>query len=470
MHDAMCPSGIWHECVLSQRMELLKYAISNRHTAWIYLVVIHLFYFVAACMLQHIQLADSIGYLAQGKNILTHGSWYAAEWNGPFLIDQFSFRPPLYGFFTALCLAIFKTQLGILFIQNILSIVSYLAVFRMLKALQVQTWVINVVSIVMLTCVPTPLLMANMVMADVILMAQLTGVVYLLIKLQQQYSTKHMVITSVLLTSIIFNKPVGMLLPAVVLAWIWFFHFSKWSKTALIQTTVFFSLFPLLGFHLINLQQQHQTGYYHYTSIKPFTQQKFHARYTLAYLYGQDSADLWQAQCNEKIKNAPTYEVRYNTMQQLGDEVLKKHPLPFLYLFAKGVLVYFLDPGRHDLFAFWGYTKFEQVGLFHRTQSEGLSVVNDVLESMPAHMLLILASAFVCNVLVVFLLIYFAITHIKPHAVAWLLLVIIAYISFATGMLGVARYKTAIFPLLILVSAWSIQLWMQKRKNAKQHV
>lgn len=420
--------------------------------------------------MQNIYLTDSIGYLAQGKNILAVGSWYAADWNGPFLIDQFSFRPPLYGLFTALCVAIFKSELGILFIQNILSIASFLLAFKVLNNINVSTSIINIIGIVLLTCVPTPLIMANMIMADTLLMTQLMVLVYLLMQVNEKNKLRDVVLIGLLLTSIIYNKPVGMLLPIVVIAWTVFFHYNKWTWQKLALNILLYSVPPLIGYHLINIQQQHQTGYYHYTSIKPFTQQKFHARYTIAYLYGQDSADRWQEECNVKINSAHSYEARYNTMQQLGDEVLKQHPLPFLYLFTKGIAVYFLDPGRHDLLAFWGHTKFEQVGLFHRTQSEGLGVMKDVLKSMPVHFFLILLSAFICNLLTVVLLVYFVVKQIKPNAIAWLLIFIIGYVSFATGMLGVARYKTAIFPLLIIVTAWGVQLWLNKHKKITAHV
>jgi hypothetical protein len=419
------------------------------------LVCIHVVVFALAGILGNRYLADSYGYLHQAHNIFTYGSWYAEDWYALVSVDYFSFRPPLYALFLGLVLYLIKSHVAIILVQNLLSIASVLLVVNMMRnILKLSEFLVWYVAISLCVMMPTSIIMANMVMAESVFQFLFTLLAWLCMQLihGNTKNNKYILGISLVLSAMILTKPVSLLLPIAVLIWIWFFANTSISKRLRVKTSIFVIILPLITYHLICLQQQHQTGFYHYTSIKPVTQQRYNARYTLAAVHGQAYAESWNDSCKLILANAPDYATRYNTMQQMGDEIIRTHTAVFLKNYVKGMLVFFMDPGRHDIFTFFGWISDDKIGLFHKSQASGWAAITDEVKQMPLLGLVILLAALLANLITFLALLVSLFIKWTDSNMKWYVLIMISYIATATGTLGVARYKTAIMPLLIIVT------------------
>jgi hypothetical protein len=263
---------------------------------------------------------------------------------------------------------------------------------------------------------------------------------------------------------LLITKPVSLLIPVIVSAVLLYANYRTLLRKALLHVFIII-IGSLLLIHAVCLQQKHQTGYYHYSSIKPVTQQRYYARYVLANKFGQQYADEWNTECYNRLQRAATYKERYELMQHMGDSVLKRYPFTTAYVYAKGVLTMLIDPGRHELARFTGWDENTPVGLFHTTQEQGLIAIRNKLIEMQPSLLFVLVLSLLWNVALALLLFVYVTKVVLPKSEKWIVLGLITYIVLATGMLGVARYRSAIYPLLIIAAALAIQHLYQLRQK-----
>lgn len=385
---------------------------------------------------------------------MNYGSWYAEDWNAPILIDYFSFRPPLYAAFIGIIKFIVNSNYAVLLVQNILSISTLILVINMAKRMAISSIYINLALLTLLLFAPTYIIMANMIMAETVFCFIIMVVLYASFRLTYQYHIKYLFIITLGCSAAILTKPVALFLP-ILLAGYFFWIWHRQSVLS-IKSAVIILLFPTITFHLVCLQQQHQTGYYHYTSISAVTQQRYHARYTLANKFGENIAEAWNDSCKAALAKVPDFKTRYIQMNDMGTQVLTAYPITFLKLYIKGVITFFADPGRHDIFTFFGWRENEKTGLFHRSQSQGAKAIMDALNTMPLPGLIILLFSLLENMLAIVTLTAFA--WQEKSRQSRLILMFVIYFALATGMLGVARYRTVIFPELLLCMALFFQI------------
>ena len=436
---------------------------------YLFIILYHMLFFAVAMANGNIYLIDSYGYLAQAKNLFQYQSWYAEEWNMPVLIDYFSFRPPLYALLLGTLINTIGSVYVALLIQNILSILSIYTVIVILQKFKLNHRAIKFGTVASLIFFPTQLVMANLVMSEILFQFLTLQIFYHCACFYYHHTWKNTIIIGLLLSLVILTKPVGLFLIIPLLVYYFLVGYQKHGQSSVAQLAHMLLLlsFHFITLHLVSKQQEHQTGYYHYSSIKAVTQQRYHGRYTLAAKFGNDYADRWNDSCWNVLQAAPNYKIRYQTMEAMGDSIIKTYPFTFLYLYAKGIAVFFLDPGRHDLFAFMGISKPSDTGLFHQTQSTGFSAIIGMLRNAPILGVVILIASFFWNILVVLLILLFFLNKEVPIALKIVMFLFVGYFAAATGMLGVARYRSVIFPQIIIVVAYAFEIWFKYRKTKK---
>lgn len=436
---------------------------------YLFIVFYHLLFFAFAMANGNIYLVDSYGYLAQAKNLFQYQSWYAEDWNMPVLMDYFSFRPPLYAFFLGLSQTAIGPLFVALFIQNILSIFNIYTVIVILKKFKVSRKSIRFGTIASLIFFPTQLVLANMVMSEIVFQFLTLQIFYHCACFYYHHTWKNTIIIGILLSLVILTKPVGVFLIIPLLVYYFIVGYQKCGQSSVAQLGHMLLLlcFHFITLHLVSKQQEHQTGFYHYSSIKAVTQQRYNGRYTLAAKFGDAYADRWNDSCWNVLKASPNYKARYQTMEAMGDSIIKTYPLTFLYLYVKGIAVFFLDPGRHDIFTFMGLSKLSEPGLFHQTQSSGLTAILDMYRNTPIVGLLILMTTFLWNIVVVILIVLFFIQKNVPTALKIVMVLFIGYFAATTGMLGVARYRSVIFPQIIIVVTYGYELWIKYQSKLR---
>ncbi|MFN5026011.1 MAG: hypothetical protein ACK5HJ_09710 [Bacteroidota bacterium] len=424
---------------------------------------VHVAAFIWAFSSGNIYLADSSGYLHQAFNLKTYGSWYSEDWNAPLLLDYFSYRTPGYAIFILCCKFIWDSVWSVLLFQNILSIYTCYVILRQLEKSSVTAAHIRYIMYTFLLLYPAQVMLANMVMSEMLFQFLLIQFFLALVRYSETPHYKTLVAPSLWLVCLIATKPVALFLPAVAVVCIATINFRiSLKRTALHGILV--AAIAGISIHAICTQQVHQLGYYHFSSIKPVTMQRYYAKFILANEYGRQVADDWNDRCYSRLQNCSTYKERYELMQHMGDSVVKKYPLTAIYLYTKGAAAMLLDPGRHELVRFTGLDNPALPGLFYTIQSGGYGGIRSYLQSIPLPALLLLILSLLWNVSALFLLVVYILRVHHKAVYKRILLLIVAYMVLTTGMLGISRYRSAIMPLLVIAAGIGLSHVLTKKQ------
>jgi hypothetical protein len=427
-------------------------------------ILIHIAAFIWAFTTGHIYLADSSGYLHQAFNLKTYGCWYAEDWNGSLLLDYFSYRTPGYAVFILCCKFIWDSVWAVLLVQNIISIYTCLVIIRQLQQSSVPPLHIRYTLYAFLLFYPAQVILANMVMSEILFQFLLVQFFLALVRYSKTPDYKKLMAATLWLVCLIATKPVALFLPAVAVGCIVVINYRTSLKRIAIHGLLVTTI-TALSIHAICMQQSHQVGYYHFSSIKPVTMQRYYAKFILANEYNQQIADEWNDRCYIRLQQCSTYQERYELMQHMGDSVVKKYPVTAIYLYAKGAVAMLLDPGRHELIRFAGFDNPSLPGLFYDIQSGGNRGIRSYIQSMPLTLLLMLALSLMYNVALLILLVIYAMRVVHTALYKRILLVVVAYMILTTGMLGVSRYRSAIMPLLVIAAGISLSHVLTKKQS-----
>lgn len=417
---------------------------------------IHAIYFLAAYFLKGIYLIDSYGYLMQAENIKAYGTWYAETWNAPLLIDYFSIRPPLYAWFINSIGLFSNSKYLVLFVQNILSIFNCWLIYTIVKKRGATTETSYLFMIAALLFYPAQLIHANFVMTEILFQSFLLLLFINTLNFLELPNWKNSWYITLLLSVCLLTKPISLFLPLIVLGfmlWPIFHNKGKWFLATPL-------LLVCIVFHCICLQNKHATGYYHYSSIKSINQLKYNARYTLVNAKGEAYADSLMTLYMQQANSYKSYEQRLQFMDAKALEILYQYPIEFIQLYTKGMVAFFLDPGRFDVYHFFAIEEKGTLGLMYEIQTKGFSAFIPYIKQSPLLILLFLALNFCWNVFVFVCLIKFIFARNVVLPFRLLVFMFVFYIAAATGPVGVSRYRVPVYPFLLMSVLFVSQKFM----------
>jgi hypothetical protein len=411
-------------------------------------VAVHLVYAILAWVFKQVLLVDSYGYLMQADNLLQHATWYAEDWNAPLLIDYFSIRPPLYASLLALFSFLPLGWIWILVLQNVLSIINCVVVYRFALELGVDEKRLKRIGLVVLLFYPAQFIHTNFVMTEIVFQSLLLALFIAVWRFIQQPSFKQSLWIVLIVNLCLFTKPVSLFLPWMVLvAMVWSVLKHKQSIQLLL---------PLVGvvlvFHFICLQNKHATGFYHYSSIKYINQLKYNARFALADASGEAVADSVVASVVQQANTYTDYHQRLECFDSAAIVIIKTHPLSFAKVFTKGVIAFFVDPGRFEIYHFFDIEAGAHPGLLQEVQGGGVNRLSVFVQSVPVPVLIILLSNLCWNTIVLLCFVLFVLNTKNPLPLRVTMVILVMYIAMATGPVGVSRYRVPVAPFLMLAT------------------
>jgi len=433
------------------------------HPLGIFIIIIHVLYFLLACKIGSIYLVDSYGYLNQAKNLVLHQSWYAEEWNAPTLIDYFTIRPPLYAFLIVICKSIFNSDIFVIAIQNIFSIFNIFLIWKLLEKFKLEQKNITISICLSLLLFPSQLIHANFIMTEILFQTLLLGTFYFSAIAIHKPDLASFFKIAALLSLAMLTKPVIFLFGIVLFLFFLIILFKK-NKKILMP----FLLLPIT-YHVLCLQNQHTTGYYHYSSIKIMADMRVNARYILVQKYGEDSAASFASKVFHEADSMTDYGKRYEFISASCNEVYKQNKTTFGLLYLKGMVSTFFDPGRFDLAVFWGIQDNRRLGFLHRFHAEGIKSIPDILKDQPIILLVFLLFILLWNMIIILGFSVFIFDKKNDLLVRILVFIFIGYIVVATGISGLCRYRVPIYPELVFTFAFAFPLMSRFIKRKFSH-
>lgn len=435
--------------------------IFNYKNLFIWLFLVHAAYFLWAWQNSNIYTQDSTDYLSQAENIIKYNSLYAAPWNEPVKPDWFTFRPPVYALFILLCKFIYNSNYTVLLVQSILSLLSFWLVTKLLKRLKTDELLASAALFLISVFYPSQFIHCNLIMSDILFQFLLLTAFYFSVRLWVEPNWRNSTTTAIIFSVAMLTKPVSFLMGFTLVAVL----FVQWLRKKKLQLLLPFLLLPIT-YHSYCSYNKYVTGYYHYTSVTPYFVLKYMGKYTNAQLYGEHFADSVQDEIMLRVNAAKDFKERYSIMNNEGKSIISNHKLTFVWFNIKGWFSFFIDPGRFDWYRFLNINEGTFPGLYHLLNTEGIfNGLKLFFYQAPILILVILALSLLFNLVLLALFVWF----ILNREIAWylklLVFIWVGYIVFSTGVLGLARYRIAVAPVI-----WLAVIFVLNQFKFKTHV
>lgn len=425
------------------------------------IIIIHAIYFTIAVNYKNIYNQDSTEYLQQANNIKESGTFYAYYIDKPYDKSFLTLRPPIYGLFILLIKLIVNSDIAILFVQNILSIISLFYLFKLLIGFGITKhlkWLI-ILSIILY---PSQLIVTNSIWSDTLFQFVFFFGFYNMILFFKYQKLKNWTFYNILLVIAIFIKPVLLYFWIINLIFS-IFIFFKIKKPLIVLLALLLPL-SIAGWSYTNYIK---TGYYHFSSIKSFNLLKYNTYKLLVEKEGEEFADKFVNNTNTEANKMPDYKKKQEYIINNCKTILKENVFIYGYLHVRGMINYFLDPGRENIVEFFPLSKTKKISFFNEYRQKGFNGIIYYLKNINLWVLIPMILIFIWNIIVLSISVLFLFyKKINPFIRIGILIIII-YFSFVSGVVGCARYKMSIYFILIFTLPFVIKM-IKKEKPSRE--
>ncbi|MFK7970213.1 MAG: hypothetical protein AB8F95_07590 [Bacteroidia bacterium] len=412
---------------------------------WILLSAIAIAAFIFQLNQQNWLLADSKEYIAASENLFQHGSLYSGDLEAPFRTDYLTKRPPLY----PIILGVLVSFPFLLFVQYLLFLFNLVLSWRILRLLTVSQ---NSAFFILTALSFSVFIYPGLVMTEVWLQSLLIGAAYGLVLFWLKEKSRGIWITALCIALSLWLKPVTY---PLALGMIIFLPFLSWVKKRSIPKAVITALIPLVSALCLGGINYARTSSFHFSSITSINLLQYNAYYTKVRIDGEAEAERWVDAVAAQANTIQDYPSRQQFIQQKAAAVLKENPGTYASLHAKGMIHFFADPGRFDLYHFfnWDRATGKNTGLLAIFSSEGYGGIWSYMKAQGFWPLFMLGLSFLGKIGLMIGIASALFRHRRNWPIMLLLLAIPFYLALATGPLGASRFAVPVIPLLVVCAS-----------------
>lgn len=410
----------------------------KRFILWV--ILLHLPYFIYQCIRQQYFLTDSHEYLLEANNILDSFTAYASDLNETINVDLYTKRPLLYPLFLILG-GLQPIVISLLQIALSVTSIAYLreGMLKIGYSNEKDKWFL-----MLLAGSISYFIYSQMVMSEILLAAILHFFVYYNILLFTSYSVNRLFIVQALLILGFLTKPVLFPFSFAYFLFLLIVFRKRWSIKFIGVAII--PLLVILSIHFINLKR---TNVFHFSSIQRINLLDYNTKYYHTNTFGNDYAEAFNDSIKQ-ISNHLSYAKKYQMESQVAKSEMTKSLFSYAVFHIKGSIRYFLDPGRFDIFNFFGETNSDQVGFLKVINEDGLSGVFSYLKKQNIFLLILLAVSLLFNGIRFIGLLFFSIKTLrKPNTIYMLILLLVGYFAAVTGPIGASRF---VVPIIIILN------------------
>lgn len=410
---------------------------------FLFIVLIHIIYFIFALAWGNIYTGDSDEYLYQANNLRYHFSTYSGDLEEPIKTKLYTLRAPFYPMVIMFSKFIYNSDWTILIFQNLLSIINLLLIINLLSHFKFK---FNIYPWIALSLIlfPTQFIYANMVMSEIIFQSLILLAFLSIYKYLSSSTIKYLLLFNILISLALLTKPVMLYfwIPNLLFS---FWLFYKYRKPAIIFLAL---LLPATGlarsYH--NLQT---TGYFHYSSIKSFYILTCTTYCLVENLHGTDSAKAFRKKVEIEAATQLDFGNQDKYILNECKKVIQNNIVPYAVYHAKGMVNFFIDPGRYDMLIFFRMKHTEQEGFINLYKKKGMRGVLEYFRQIPMFQFTWLTLIFFLNTFIFFGFMRFVFTQEMSITIKVFLIMIVLYLSFVAGFTAYARFKIQMYPLLL---------------------
>ena len=296
-------------------------------------------------------------------------------------------------------------------------------------------------------------------MAEILLQTLLLAGLFLVIRYFVTEKLKYLFWYNIFLVIAVLVKPVLMYFWIVNLLFhLWIFNLYRHRIILLMPFLMFIAISSW------SLRNYSITHYFHFSSIKSFNLLYYNTSSFLINNMGVEYAQHTIGEIDSVSQTLPFPEAtRY--IEQRCFKIIKEHWLAYGIYHLRGILFFFIDPGRYDVYQFFDLT--QDRGFFHYITVYGLSGIPKLLVEIPPGLLVFIGVILIFNLLFFTTFIFFYIRVPAPYYLKIIIFLVVLYFALVTGPLGASRFRLAIFPYLLITFAWSFQYVLPHIRSLK---
>ena len=420
---------------------------------WGSVIFLHIFYFVTALILKNIYMADSYEYLQQAFNIKNYSSFYCLDFSQPINIFFFTKRPPLYGLIIFVFKIVYNSDFIVLFFQNLLSILNIYGLVKILKEYDFQFDVRKIVFVFVLLF-PSQFIYNNMVMSEILLQTLILWAFYNIFYFLREKISKYIIYYNIFISLAVLTKPVLLFFWIPNLIFMLYFFIKQKNYSVLYS-----GLFLPVTILSLSLYNYNVTGSFHYSSIKQMNYFGYNASLLLVKVKGEEEGIKKIKEMRSTLDTISDFSIKMKETDRLATEVLMENKFEYAKFHLKGMLNYFIDPGRFDLNNFLGVKEKNNSGFLYAFTKEGYKGIINFIFNQPLYMVFYLIIIFAVNIFMfIIILILPFIKKVSPEIKIFILGMIL-YMCFFSGILGTMRYKIHIYPLILFTIPFAVELF-----------
>ena len=435
--------------------------MKKENALWLLIVTMHLAGFIYQLSQKHLYTSDSTGYLLETQNIRAHFLFYCNDLKEPIDFRAFTMRPPVYPLFILLCKFFWNSDFAILLAQNLLSFLNFWLIFRFLKPFSFNSKIQTIVLGSFILFYPAQVIYANMVMSEILFQ---TFILLLFLNIYNFLKTKlnkHLYSAALWLCLGMLTKPVLFIFSLVFVSGIIFYAFRERNFKWLIPGCI-----PLAVVILYSFWNLERTGYFHFSSIKEINLLHYNSYFLLQSLHGEQYADSTVSAINAQAASLPDFKQQQQYINQAANTIIFDNLFAYAKFHMKGIFTFFLDPGRFDLYSFFGINRQDSVFLTHFSSSNFNGMIG-FLKTQPLILLLLLGIIAFFNGIKSLAFFLFCLNRKILLEMRISIAVLVIYLALLTGPLGASRFAVPAFPLMLIIIAALLDFYM-KRKAIKR--
>lgn len=426
----------------------------------IIVLLVHTGFLVYQLYAQHFLLDDSAEYIRTADNLLNEGVLYNGDLSQHIEPGMYTRRPPGYPVFLLLSRLFTQSMVPIILLQLLLSMGTFIAI---LKIFQPEGFA-RIMITAFIVLYPAQFIYTNLVMSEILFqflvtMAALSLFRYLKTeKIRVLWTYQLMIILGILV------KPV--LYPFIILNIILFLVLYYRYRQRLV---IISSLLPVVFVIIFASINQQRTGYFHVSSIQQVNLVDYNLYYYLMDQQGEEKAKEKIAEIKATCNREKEFSKRSACLSEAATGIFKEDLVSYGWFHLKGMGRYFIDPGRFDLYQFFGLERTKSKGFLYHINNGGMKGALDYLRMQNTGMIILLLVIAFFNLARFTGFLFFLFNRRIDRAYRFYLFLLIGYLAFATGPLGASRFMLPVVMLLTGAAAWQYGSWFSQlfgKKNA----
>ncbi len=409
-------------------------------------VLLQLGFLVIQLLQQNYFLDDSAEYLRVADNLIGERMIYSGDPDEPIDPALYTKRLPGYPAFLILVRLFTTSMVPVVALQLLLSLGSVLLMLNIFSPGKQGAWIL----LPLLVLYPAQFIYSNMVMTEILFQFVLMLAAFRLYQYVQTEKIGLLWLYQLLLIVAILIKPVMYLfiVPNVILFIV--LYYRSQQRLVLIS-----SFIPVIFVIILGGVNQQRTGYYHISSIQQINLVDYNLYYFLMDRDGKEVASAAKEQIHATCEAQKDFKERSECLTESATSVFKEDLKGYALFHLKGMARFFVDPGRFDLYNFFGIERERGKGFLYHLNDGGFRAAWKYFLSQPVLVVIALLLIALVNLLRVFGFLAFLFNKsFKPEFRLFLFFLII-FLAFATGPLGASRFMLPV--VLLLTGAAAVQ-------------